>query len=653
MQKLRLLFVSIALIWGVSSYAQDYVNTGSPTVPFGSKTSYGNGIMPTNLPTGGTYGRSQVAADQYNYWVKQFVEQCSDGSYRVKFDNTAQTVSEGIGYGMLLSAYAGDKVRFDGFWKFFLKSKNANGLMNWMTDGCNGNARDNAATDADLDAALALIIASKQWPNSTSPYTYKNEAVTLLGNIKRSEMDQTNKNTLNGDMWFDNNKLNPSYQSPAYYVEYAKIDVANKDFWNGAAIAASDLLKLNRNASTGLVSNWCHKDGSRYADKTPDEYGADACRNPWRMTTDVLWHGTNATASSKEITTLLSNWLKGYESTLKGPMQPNAANPGVGTYANGTYTTFALAPMAMGSTYQASLNSCYTNIAGMGHDNVYFNETIRTITLFTLTGNFWAPDAAGLITAPEILSAESSEDGTKVTVVFTKDITAPSASESASFKLSINGAVSNSAITAITTKGTDAVVLTIAAGVIQAGQKLTLAYTAGTIKSTDNGSLASVTGVTVKNNIAGNSTMLDDCEDGNGVNQMGGAWFTYDDHKAVDAGVIYPGASIVTPLTTAVAPFAMVAGGADATTKSAKTSYTLNVGQWKYQPFIGLGITLNPEGTKQDLSSSTGLSFWYKGSPCRFQVKLDGLNSGADYGIAIAPKYAAVWELFSFWYSKK
>ncbi len=605
--------------------------------------------MPTNLPTGGTYGRSQVAADQYNYWVKQFVgNPCSDGSYRVMFDNTAQTVSEGIGYGMLLSAYAGDKVRFDGFWKFFLKSKNANGLMNWMTDGCNGNARDNAATDADLDAALALIIASKQWPNATSPYTYKNEAVTLLGNIKRSEMDQNNKNTLNGDMWFDNNKLNPSYQSPAYYVEYAKIDVANKDFWNGAAIAASNLLKLNRNATTGLVSNWCHADGSRYADKTPDEYGADACRNPWRMATDVLWHGTNATASSKEITTLLSSWISGHESTLKGPMQPNADNPGVGTYANGTYTTFALAPMAMGSTYQTSLNSCYTNIAGMGHDNVYFNETIRTITLFTLTGNFWAPDAAGLITAPEVLSAESSEDGSKVTVVFTKDIIAPSASEYASFKLSVNGAVSSSAITAITAKGTDAVVLTISAGVILAGQKLTLAYTAGTIKSTDNGSLASVTGVTVKNNIAGNSTILDDCEDGNGVNQMGGAWFTYDDHEATDAGVLKPGASIVTPKTSSASPYVMADGGADGSLKSAYVHFVLDKDKWVYSPFIGLGLTLNPEGTMQDLSTGTGISFWYKGDPCRFQLKIDGIGGGADYGIPIVPASATTWEFFSF-----
>jgi endo-1,4-beta-D-glucanase Y len=76
---------------------------------------------------------------------------------------------------MLLAAYAAVKTTFDGLWKYYLSQKNSNGVMNWKIGGCTGVTGQNGATDAELDAAMALIIASEQWPTATSPYTYKNE----------------------------------------------------------------------------------------------------------------------------------------------------------------------------------------------------------------------------------------------------------------------------------------------------------------------------------------------------------------------------------------------------------------------------------------------------------------------------------------------
>ena len=59
---------------------------------------------------------SQDALDNYNIWKTNFVTACNNGRYRIKFDNPSETVSEGIGYGMLLSVYAADKTLFDGLW---------------------------------------------------------------------------------------------------------------------------------------------------------------------------------------------------------------------------------------------------------------------------------------------------------------------------------------------------------------------------------------------------------------------------------------------------------------------------------------------------------------------------------------------------------
>ena len=188
--KLVTLLASVVLCNG--AFAQ--INSGHGAVPFGSNTQYTYGIMPTNLPTGGTYGRSQKAADAYNAWKNAYVASCGS-TYRVKFDDGNSTVSEGIAYGMLLSVYADDKGLFDGLWGYYQANKNGNGVMNWKIGGCSGVTGDNGATDAELDVAMALVIASEQWGGS-----YAATAKSFIQTIKRTEMNGDGQ-TLNGDAW--------------------------------------------------------------------------------------------------------------------------------------------------------------------------------------------------------------------------------------------------------------------------------------------------------------------------------------------------------------------------------------------------------------------------------------------------------------------
>jgi len=244
---------------------------------------------------------------------------------------------------------------------------------------------------------------------------------------------------------------------------------------------------------------------------------------------------------------------------------------------------------------------------------------------------FWEPDAAGILTAPEVLSAETNGDGTQIFVKFTTDISSPASNEASNFKISTDGSIANGAITAITADGTDGIILTVTSGIVIAGQDLTIGYTPGNIESDKGEPMVAFSDVYVKNSIAGNSIILDDCEDGNSMNQMGGVWFTYNDHEAMDGTTPAPGASIITPLTSKENPFKMADEGADGSSKSAYVDYTLDVGQWVYRPFVGLGLKFNPEGEVQDLSAAEGISFYYKGSTCRFQVKLTTVGGGADH----------------------
>lgn len=411
------------------------INTPSgATKPFGSNTSYEYGIMPTNLPSG-NYGGSKDAATAYTNWKSKFVENCGSDKARVKFDTPNETVSEGIAYGMLLSAYAADKNLFDRLWTYYKANSNGRGVMNWKINGCSGASGQNGATDAELDAAMALIVAEAQWPSSTSPYNYKSEAATLISKIRQYEIHPTSYQTINGDAWgFNDLCRNPSYFSPAYYKEYAKIETNQLSFWNSAISESSSFLLKNRNASTGLVSNWSDPNASANGCNGPNEYGYDACRNPWRMANDVLWNGASATAASKDICNKLTSWTNGYASQLKGPLSQSASNPGQGQYKNGVFTTYALAVMGTSSTYQSHLNSCYTNVVNIGNNEPYFGATLRTLSLFVLTGNFWKPGTT------------SNPNNSKPTVSLTAPAAGLSVCEGTSITISANAADSDGSI---------------------------------------------------------------------------------------------------------------------------------------------------------------------------------------------------------------
>jgi endo-1,4-beta-D-glucanase Y len=394
-------FLLMSLCCVTTLYAQ--INTPSgAVVPFGANTSYQYGIMPTNLPTGGAYGKSQDAADAYIEWKNSYVESCggTPTRYRVKFDEPQRTVSEGIAYGMLLAVYAADKPLFDGLWAYYKANANHNGFMHWRIDGCSGNSGNNGATDAELDATFALLIAENQWPTLNSPYDYETEAVTMMNKIKQYEIHPTTYQTINGDGWgFGDDCRNPSYQSPPYYKEFAVKNPANASAWNSATTAGYALINNNAHATTGLISDWSGSNGVRNTcNGSPlgvptDGYGYDACRNPWRMAQDVLW---NNDSRAKSICDKLTSYINTRGAgNVRGPLYQNGTDYS-GSQHNATFvSTFAMAVMGSSATHQNLMNSMYTetkntkdairNVTLSG----YFGNTLRTLSLFMMTGNFW------------------------------------------------------------------------------------------------------------------------------------------------------------------------------------------------------------------------------------------------------------------------
>src|SRR5262249_26048404 len=130
------------------------------------------------------------------------------------------TVSEGIGYGMIIAVFMGDQPLFDELWKYEQMHPDDNGLMNWyiLKDGTIGENGTGGATDADEDWAFALLMADKQWGGQgplDKPYAqHAKDQITKIWLHEVTDSKLANPGDHYPDPW---NNINISYFAPAYY----------------------------------------------------------------------------------------------------------------------------------------------------------------------------------------------------------------------------------------------------------------------------------------------------------------------------------------------------------------------------------------------------------------------------------------------------
>ncbi len=331
----------------------------------------GNGFFPaTLLPS--------HAKAAYTTWKTKYLKSCAGGKFRVAF-NATETVSEGIGYGMLLTVAHGDRTEFDGLWAYF-KQHSSGGVMAWKVNGCDSVVDGNSASDAELDAAMALIQASCKWGGN-----YLTEAQSLIAAIKSQETIEGGENFLKPAKQGLDSCQNPSYYAPGYYRAFAKKHPSQAAFWN--KLASDTYVQLGRaaNSATGLVPNWANMSGNPGCGgyEHADKYGYDAARTPWRIATDYVWNGTPA---AKEYLTKLVNWVDGPAGgiaaigdryTLSGTKEsPNH---------NSTFTgAFALAGMAHSQSKADQYGTGFRSIS----DSTYYEESLRAVYMLLASGLF-------------------------------------------------------------------------------------------------------------------------------------------------------------------------------------------------------------------------------------------------------------------------
>ncbi|MET0411426.1 MAG: glycosyl hydrolase family 8 [Polyangiaceae bacterium] len=223
-------------------------------------------------------------------WKQDFYRTCDDGSsYILKTDITQgdAVVSEGIGYGMLIAVAVGDRPMFDGLWKHYEDRRNDNGVMHWRYAPCGGRTGDNGASDADLDAAMGLVLGESRWGG------YAEDARALIDTIGTNETQICggSQTVLKpGDSWGGCDIVNPSYFSPGYYRRFAQFQPERADFWNDFTADTYALLDNYQGQRDGLIPDWARPDGSLFNDGR-EVFGYEAVRGPWRVAVDYVWSG--------------------------------------------------------------------------------------------------------------------------------------------------------------------------------------------------------------------------------------------------------------------------------------------------------------------------------------------------------------------------
>ncbi|MEP7050939.1 MAG: glycosyl hydrolase family 8 [Pseudomonadota bacterium] len=308
------------------------------------------------------------------------------------------TVSEGIGYGMLIAVYMNDQTLFDGLWKYEQQYLGKNGLMDWYisADGATRLGMG-AASDGDEDMAWALVMADRQWGGKGSlSDTYLNVAKHQIELVYNNEIFQ-DKLLKPGDGWGDWSTVNASYFAPSYYRVFATLSGNNK--WNDVIKTAYDTLgktlnSANGNSENGLVPAWATSDGvpnsKVFLDHpAPTNYQYDSCRTPFRIGLDYCFNAEPLAQAYVQKTSQFfagvgaKNIVDGYN--LNGSPLPENKTGQSAAFV-GPATVGAMNSAANNAFIQGGYEDIATlNLLVGGH---YYDESWTVLSLLMLTGNF-------------------------------------------------------------------------------------------------------------------------------------------------------------------------------------------------------------------------------------------------------------------------
>ncbi len=323
----------------------------------------------------GYYSATATTSDEtswYQQWKSQFYKSCGSDAAVTNGANGSWTVSEGMGYGMLLAVGNGDHAAFDALWAFYQASEDPNSLMNWDLTACGtSSGTQYAATDADEDVAMALVQADCTWGGYTAA------AKKLIGAIKQYETAESST------PWYlqpgdapNNGGKGPGIVDPSYFATgywHAWATYMNDPSWNTLADDAYTMLAQYQAGMNNLVPDWGNTNGTvAYG----SSYYYDACRTPWRVAVDYAWFGDTR---AQTFLTNISKYVDSQGGVAGVPFDKNSAFLGA----------FALSGIAVSQAKEDAYVTSWFGSANLtSNDQPYFQNSLHGVYLLLASKSF-------------------------------------------------------------------------------------------------------------------------------------------------------------------------------------------------------------------------------------------------------------------------
>jgi len=323
------------------------------------------------------FSDNRMLLELWSTYKKTTLEQTSSRTLDKSLDNI--TTSEGQSYTMLRSVWMDDMETFDKSWQWTKdNAQREDHLISWrygkLANGTYGIQTDrggqNTASDADVDIALSLLMASGRWKDPK----YKWDALPIIKSIWEKEVIMVNGKPVLAANDIEQNNLesiivNPSYFSPYAYRVFAKADPSHD--WKGLVDSSYDILMnsakegIDKPASSGLTPDWIRINRASGAitaagaDLTTN-YGYDAMRTPWRMAMDWNWNKEPRAKQVLQTLAMLSHeWQKNHKLAA--------------IYSHDGQVVQSYEAPAMYGTFQAYFDVLEPNLA----DNYYTRQLIN------------------------------------------------------------------------------------------------------------------------------------------------------------------------------------------------------------------------------------------------------------------------------------
>jgi endoglucanase len=257
--------------------------------------------LPTNIPN------RQLLAESWDSYRRRFIQ--SDGRV-IDFEASDRSTSEGQAYAMLRAVFIDDADTFaltlnwsENNLQRLEKGQRKDSLWAWQwgrnQKGEWGSIDGNFASDGDIDAITALILASRRWQRPE----YLELAKTKLRDLWRlsTAVGTGGKRYLlpgPASAFVPNSStlyLNPSYLSPYAFRLFAQVDKEHD--WLSLVKTSYEILEQSTSLSTvGLPSDWVALDipTGKFQALPPSSplvtlYSFDAYRVWWRISLDAAW----------------------------------------------------------------------------------------------------------------------------------------------------------------------------------------------------------------------------------------------------------------------------------------------------------------------------------------------------------------------------